>query len=204
MGHPRSPGPESARSTSTRAASRTGKRTGRGASASAWPPVRRGKTPGACSPGRTGHRFPLTGCHADSRNWPARQGCQSSSSTLPGTPQRRWRWRPASTSRSFPTSSATPRPGLLRTRTSMCADRFTRMPRRRSWPSCPTTRRHGRRDHDRVRPFCVRPGLRETGQPGPPQVSRWSPGWSERRTWDSNPRWMSPPIAVFKTAAIGH
>ncbi len=28
--------------------------------------------------------------------------------------------------------------------------------------------------------------------------------WSERRAWDSNPRGALPPLAVFKTAAIGH
>ena len=35
------------------------------------------------------------------------------------------------------------------------------------------------------------------GRPGCPETSH------QRRAWDSNPRWVCP-IAVFKTAAIGH
>jgi hypothetical protein len=49
-----------------------------------------------------------------------------------------------------------------------------------------------------------------TRQAGPrsPERRETRPGllvcWWERRAWDSNPRGTSLPLAVFKTAAIGH
>ena len=52
----------------------------------------------------------------------------------------------------------------------------------------------------------VRAVLSGVDQPKPKDLERGYFRWSstrngglERRAWDSNPRWMSPPIAVFKT-----
>ena len=117
---------------------------------------------------------------AGSASWRRRPGCRSSSSTRPGTPRRRWRSRRASTSRSCPSSSATPRPGSPRTFTSTSGTRCTWTRPRRSSTCCPDARERGRQDHDRMRPFCVRPGR-------PTQSGRVVFA-GQRRAWDSNPR----------------
>jgi hypothetical protein len=59
------------------------------------------------------------------------------------------------------------------------------------------------RDHERMFPARF---PRESSR-GPSQSAQGLPGdvpASQRRAWDSNPRGSSRPLAVFKTAAIGH
>jgi hypothetical protein len=45
-------------------------------------------------------------------------------------------------------------------------------------------------------------GSGSSGQPSMATISGNHAG--QRRVWDSNPRGSSRPLAVFKTAAIGH
>jgi hypothetical protein len=87
------------------------------------------------------------------RELAAEAGCRSSSSTRPGTPRRRSRSRQASTSRSCPTNSDTPRPGSLRTCISMSGTKCTSTQPRKSSGCCPDARERRRPDHDRMRPF---------------------------------------------------
>ena len=43
-----------------------------------------------------------------------------------------------------------------------------------------------------------------SGRSSQPAVTTYSVSAGQRRVWDSNPRGSSRPLAVFKTAAIGH